>query len=75
MEDERTTMEDVELLTEEGKDIVFLMREPEDKSGVAEYMERVLGELRKMVELYEDLSEEYENLLDTMRRIHDHHRA
>jgi hypothetical protein len=75
MAEERTTMEDVELLTEEGRDIVFLMREPEDKAGVEEWMERVLGELRKTVESLEILSEEVEKLQNILQRIHAHHRA
>jgi hypothetical protein len=75
MAEERTTMEDVELLTEEGRDIVFLMREPEDKAGVEEWMERVLGELRKTVESLEILSEEVEKLQNILQRIHAHHRT
>ena len=75
MAEERTTMEDVELLTEEGRDIVFLMREPEDKAGVEEWMERVLGELRKTVESYEILKEKYEKLKNTVKRIHNHHKT
>ena len=75
MADERTTMEDVELLADEGRDIVFLMREPEDKAGVEEWMERVLAELRKTVECCEILNEKCEKLRNTLKRIHDHHRA
>jgi hypothetical protein len=75
MAEERTTMEDVELLTEEGRDIVFLMREPEDKAGVKEWMERVLGELRKTVESFEILSEEVEKLQNTLQRIHNYHKT
>ena len=75
MADECTTMDDVELLTEEGRDIVFLMRDPEDKAGVEEWMERVLGELRKTVESYEILKEKYEKLKNTVKRIHNYHKT